>query len=176
MHQRSRLTLKPRPRSEALTRLADVLPQMNVETGEQFTERISGQVDQLLAVVNLMVVLTIIIALLGITNTLALAVIERTRELGLLRAVGMSRRAMRRTVRWEAALIAAFGALLGVGLGLVLGWIGVRALPDNIATAMNIPFGSLAVLTSAAVVAAILAAQFPARRAARLDVLKAIAL
>ncbi len=161
-------------RSQALNRLADALPQMNVETGDQFTERISGQVDQLLAVVNLMVVLTIIIALLGITNTLALAVIERTRELGLLRAVGMSRRAMRRTVRWEAALIAAFGALLGVVLGLVLGWTGVQALPDNIATAVNIPSASLAVLTGAAVVAAILAAQFPARRAARLDVLKAI--
>ena len=168
-------TVTAAPRSEALTRLADALPQMNVETGDQFTERISGQVDQLLAVVNLMVVLTIIIALLGITNTLALAVIERTRELGLLRAVGMSRRAMRRTVRWEAALIAAFGALLGLGLGLVLGWIGVQALPDNIATAISVPYGSLAVLTSAAVIAAILAAQFPARRAARLDVLKAIA-
>lgn len=163
-------------RSQALMGLTDALPQMYVETGSQFTERVSGQVDQLLAVVNLMVVLTIIIALLGITNTLALAVIERTRELGLLRAVGMSRRAMRRTVRWEAALIASFGAMLGVGLGLVLGWIGVQALPDNVATAMNVPAGSLAVLTMAAVVAAILAAQFPARRAARLDVLTAIAL
>ncbi len=163
-------------RSDALTRLADALPQMNVEIGRQFTERISGQVDQMLAVVNLMVVLTIIIALLGITNTLALAVIERTRELGLLRAVGMSRRAMRRTVRWEAALIAGFGALLGVGLGLVLGWIGVQALPDNIATSANLPLASLAILTTAAVVAAIVAAQVPARRAARLDILKAIAL
>ncbi len=167
-------SVAPAQRSQSLTQLAEALPQMNIESGKQFTERISGQVDQLLAVVNLMVMLTIIIALLGITNTLALAVIERTRELGLLRAVGMSRRAMRRTVRWEAALIAAFGALLGVGLGLVLGWIGVQALPNNIATGFNVPSLSLAVLTSAAIVSAILAAQFPARRAARLDVLRAI--
>jgi putative ABC transport system permease protein len=122
------------------------------------------------------VVLTIIIALLGITNTLALAVIERTRELGLLRAVGMSRRAMRRIVRWEAALIAALGAGLGVVLGLALGWVGVRALPADVATGINIPFVSLGILTLAAVIAAIVAAQIPARRASRLDVLKAIAL
>ncbi len=160
--------------AQAIDGLGTALPQMYVETGDEFTDRISGQIDQLLMVVNLMVVLTIIIALLGITNTLALAVIERTRELGLLRAVGMSRRAMRRTVRWEAALIAGFGALLGVGLGMVLGWVGVQALPNDIATAINIPFGSLGVLTVAAVVAAVAAAQFPARRAARLDVLTAI--
>lgn len=163
-------------RVQALDGLAAAFPQMYVETGKEFTDRVSGQVDQLLMVVNLMVVLTIIIALLGITNTLALAVIERTRELGLLRAVGMSRRAMRRTVRWEAALIAGFGALLGVVLGLVLGWVGVQSLPDDVASTINVPYGSLVVLTVAAVVAAIVAAQFPARRAARLDVLKAISM
>jgi putative ABC transport system permease protein len=163
-------------RTQVIAGLQAALLQTNVETAAQFTERVSAQIDQLLVVINLMVVLTIIIALLGITNTLALAVIERTRELGLLRAVGMSRRAMRRIVRWEAALIAALGAGLGVVLGLALGWVGVRALPADVATGINIPFVSLGILTLAAVIAAIVAAQIPARRASRLDVLKAIAL
>ena len=169
-------SVTPAQRALVITGLSAALVQANVETADQFTERVSAQIDQLLVVVNLMVVLTIIIALLGITNTLALAVIERTRELGLLRAVGMSRRAMRRIVRWEAALIATFGAVLGVLLGLALGWVGVRALPHDIATGINIPFASLGILTLAAVLAAIAAAQIPARRAARLDVLKAISL
>jgi putative ABC transport system permease protein len=166
----------PVQRTQAITALRAALVQVNVETAAQFTERISAQIDQLLVIINLMMVLTIIIALLGITNTLALAVIERTRELGLLRAVGMSRRAIRRIVRWEAALIATFGAVLGAVLGIVLGWVGVRALPNGIATGINIPFASLGVLTLGAVVAAIVAAQIPARRASRLDVLKAISL
>jgi putative ABC transport system permease protein len=168
--------VSPAQRTQIVDGLGAALPQANVETAAQFTKRVSAQIDQLLMVVNLMMVLTMIIALLGITNTLALAVIERTRELGLLRAVGMSRRTMRRTVRWEAALIATFGAVLGVALGLVLGWVGVKALPSGIATGINVPFAALGVLTLAAVIAAIAAAQVPARRAARLDVLKAIAL
>jgi putative ABC transport system permease protein len=168
--------VSPTQRAQVIAGLQAALVQTNVETAAQFTQRVSAQIDQLLVVINLMVVLTIIIALLGITNTLALAVIERTRELGLLRAVGMSRRAMRRIVRWEAALIAALGAGLGVVLGLALGWVGVRALPADVATGLNIPFVSLGILTLAAVIAAIVAAQIPARRASRLDVLKAIAL
>jgi putative ABC transport system permease protein len=154
--------------------LAAALPQVNVDTPAAYSDRLGGQVDLLLMVVNLMVVLTVIIALLGITNTLALATVERTRELGLLRAVGMSRRSVRRTVRWEAALIAGFGALLGVGIGLVLGWIGVAALPDSLGASVVVPGVSIAVMASLAVTAALLAAQFPARRAARLDVLDAI--
>ncbi len=166
----------PIQRAQAIAGLRAALIQVNVETATQFTERVSAQIDQLLVVINLMMVLTIIIALLGITNTLALAVIERTRELGLLRAVGMSRRTVRRIVRWEAALIATFGAVLGTVLGIVLGWIGVQALPEDIATGINIPFASLAVLTFGAVLAAIAAAQIPARRASRLDILKAISI
>ena len=166
----------PVQRAQAVAGLRAALLQVNVETAAEFVERVSAQIDQLLAVINLMMLLTIIIALLGITNTLALAVIERTRELGLLRAVGMSRRAMRRIVRWEAALIATFGAVLGAVLGIILGWVGVRALPEDIATGINIPFASLGILTLGAVVAAIAAAHIPARRASLLDVLKAISL
>lgn len=168
-------TVQESDRAAALSRLDSTFPQLNVETADQFVDRIAGQIDQLLMVVNLMVALTVIIALLGITNTLALAVIERTRELGLLRAVGMGRREVRRTIRLEAAIIAAFGTALGLSVGLVLGWLGVEALPDDFATDVTVPVTALAIVAVLAVVAAVLAAQVPARRAARLDVLTAIA-
>jgi putative ABC transport system permease protein len=168
-------TVQESDRAAALSRLDTTFPQLNVETADQFVDRIAGQIDQLLMVVNLMVALTVIIALLGITNTLALAVIERTRELGLLRAVGMGRREVRRTIRLEAAIIAAFGTALGLSVGLVLGWLGVGALPDDFATDVTVPVTGLAIVAVLAVVAAVLAAQVPARRAARLDVLTAIA-
>ena len=97
--------------------------------------------DDTLAIVNVMVALAVIIALIGIANTLALSVFERTRELGLVRAVGMTRRQLRRMVRFEAALVATFGAVLGVGIGLLFGYGVVGALPESLATRCLDPHG-----------------------------------
>jgi putative ABC transport system permease protein len=159
----------------AMAGAAKQFPNLNIESRTQFRDRLAAQIDQLLAAVNLLVVLAVIIALMGITNTLALAVFERTRELGLLRAVGMSRRSMRRMIRWEAALIALFGTVLGVVTGVALGAVAVAAMPAELVGALVVPTGQLVTLSAIAVVAAIVAAQLPARRAARISILSAIA-
>lgn len=118
--------------------------------------------------------LALVIALLGITNTLALSVFERTRELGLLRAIGMSRRQARSMIRWEAVIIAVIGAVLGLVVGAFLGWALVTALDSEGITELDIPGGQLATYMVIAALAGVLAALLPARRAARLNVLRAI--
>jgi putative ABC transport system permease protein len=155
--------------------LSDEFPAAAVETRDEFRERIVGMIDQLLTMVNVMVALAVIIALIGIANTLALSVFERTRELGLVRAVGMTRRQLRRMVRFEAALVATFGAVLGVGLGLFFGWGIVVAMPSSFAATTTIPVGSVVVVMMVAAFAGVIAAWLPARRAGRLNVLAAIA-
>ena len=112
---------------------------------------------------------------MGIANTLALSIFERTRELGLLRAVGMTRRQLRATVRWESVIIALLGTVLGLAIGLFFGWAMVMALADEGFSAFRVPGGQLALVALIAALAGIAAAILPARRAARLDVLKAIA-
>ena len=128
-------------------------------------------------ILNLMYVLlglAVFIALLGIANTLALSIFERTRELGLLRAVGMTRRQLRSVVRYEAVVIALLGTTLGLVIGTAFGWAIVQALQGQGLTTFALPVGSLAVLTVVGAIAGVLAAVLPARRAARLDVLGAI--
>ena len=146
-----------------------------VSSGVNIIEHIEGFVDQTLSIVNVMVALAVIIALIGIANTLALSVFERTRELGLVRAVGMSRRQLRRMVRFEAALVATFGAVLGVAIGLLFGFGVVTALPESFASSVSVPVGSIGILIAVAATAGVVAAWLPARRAGRLDVLDAIA-
>jgi putative ABC transport system permease protein len=116
-----------------------------------------------------------VIALLGIVNTLALSVHERTREVGLLRAVGMSRSQMRRTIRYEAVLIGLIGSVLGVLIGLATAASLVHILRDNGLTDLAVPGRQLSLYVGLAVAAGVLAAALPARRATRLDVLAAIA-
>jgi putative ABC transport system permease protein len=155
--------------------VAQADPQARVETADQYRDRLAGMIDDVLAMVNVMIALAVVIALLGIANTLALSVFERTRELGLVRAVGMTRRQLRRLVRCEAALVAGFGAVLGVGVGLLFGWAIVTAMPDSLISGMAVPVGPIATVMVVAAGAAVLAAWLPARRAGRLDVLDAIA-
>ncbi len=159
-----------------VTGLSNEYPYASVETAKQFRQRVQGKVDQVMTMVNVMVALAVIIALIGIANTLALSVFERTRELGLVRAVGMTRRQLRRMVRFEAALVATFGASLGVGLGLLFGSGVVSALPVSFASQLSVPIVPILVLMLVAAVAGVAAAWLPARRAGRLDVLDAIAL
>ena len=145
-----------------------------MEDRAEFRQSQEAQLDQVLLIVNLLLGLAIVIAFLGIATTLALSVFERTREIGLLRAVGMTRRQLRRMVRWEAAVVAVFGALLGVALGLLFGWALTSALPTTIVDRLAIPVGQIVVIVIVAALAGLLAAFFPARRAARLNVLDAV--
>jgi len=159
----------------AVENLQQRYPQGELETASEFRERMEGIIDQMLSVLNALVALAVIIALIGIANTLALSVSERTREIGLIRAVGMSRRGVRRMIRYESAMIAAFGALLGTAMGVGLGWLMVEALPSSFADSLAVPTGQIVTLVIVAAVAGLIAALLPARRAGRMNVLAAIA-
>ena len=144
-------------------------------TTDEFADEVAGQITQMLGIVYVLLALSIIIALMGISNTLALSIHERTRELGLLRAIGQTRGQLRSMVRWESAIIAVFGTLGGIGLGLFLAWGLVRGLSAGFEGAsFSAPIGQLVVITSIGALAGVLAGILPARRAARLDVLDAI--
>ncbi len=134
----------------------------------------SGFIDQLLTFVTVMLALAVLIALLGIVNTLALSVFERTRELGLLRAVGMTRGQVRAMVRWESAVISLIGALSGAALGIGIGLALSQALKDEGIKAISIPVPQVTMYVVLAAVAGVVAAIGPARSAAKVDVLKAV--
>lgn len=140
----------------------------------EFKESQAAQIDQLLNLIYALLGLAIIIALMGIANTLALSIFERTRELGLLRAVGMTRAQLRSTVRWESVIIALLGTFLGLVIGLVVGWLLIQAFGDEGLTVFEVPVVQLIVIVVIAAIAGVAAAILPARRAARLDVLRAI--
>ena len=150
------------------------LPTVTVKDQEAFTEEQRAPVNRLLSLVYALLGLAVLIAVLGIVNTLALSVMERTREVGLLRAVGMSRRQLRAMVRWESVAIAVLGAVLGIVLGVVFGVALQSALSDEGLEVLAIPWGRLAAFVVLAALVGVLAAVWPARRAAKLDVLRAI--
>ena len=150
-------------------------PIAQLDDAESFTQSQAATIDQLLAIVTMLLALAVIIALLGIVNTLALSVFERTRELGLLRAVGMTRRQVRAVVRWEAVIVAVLGALLGAVLGLAFGAALTRGLAGEGLSTLEIPGGRLGLYVLFAALAGVLAAIAPARRAAKVDVLQAVA-
>jgi putative ABC transport system permease protein len=150
-------------------------PVVTVKDRGEFTQETKDQVGQLLLLVNALLVLSIVIAVLGIVNTLALSVIERTREIGLLRAVGMGRGQLRRMVRLESVVISLYGAVLGLALGAVLGLSLVTALRTQGIEVVSVPGGRLLAFLVTAGLVGVLAAVWPARRAARLRVLDAIA-
>ena len=158
----------------AVERVTDEFPGAEVQDRTEYKEEQTAFVNQLLGLVYALLTLAIVIALLGIGNTLALSILERTRELGLLRAVGMTRSQLRSTVRWESVIIALLGTLLGLVVGVFFGWALVQALSDEGIDRLRIPFGTLAFVVVLAGLAGVVAAILPARRAARLDVLRAI--
>lgn len=147
----------------------------SVENRTQYAASASAGVSTFLNVIYALLTLAIIIALMGITNSLSLSVHERTRELGMLRAVGLTRSQTRRLVRWESVIVALFGTLGGLGLGLLLGWALVRGAPSGSSVTFSAPVTQLAIIAVAGAVAGVLAAARPARRAARIDILAAIA-
>ncbi|MGW2742173.1 ABC transporter permease [Streptomyces sp. NPDC001450] len=148
-----------------------------VQTREEYAQSSAGGIDMMLTLVYALLALAVVIALLGIANTLTLALHERTRELGLLRAVGQTRAQLRAMVRWESVLVAAFGTAGGLALGGFLGWVLVKASDGASDTAFvfALPPARLAVVVLVGLAAGALAGLRPARRAARLDVLRAIA-
>ena len=155
--------------------VASDYPLLQIQTKSEFAAGFENQIGQLVAVFNGLLALAIVIAILGITNTLALSITERVREIGLLRAVGMVRRQVRRMVRWEAVIVAVFGAVLGVVLGGVLGWAVRLALADDGLEVFSLPAMQLAVYVALAGVAGVIAAILPARSASRIKILDALA-
>ena len=149
-------------------------PTVKIQDQTEFKESISGQINQLLNLVYALLGLSVIIAIFGVVNTLALSIIERTREIGMLRAVGTQRSQVRTMIRWESILISFFGAVTGVLLGLVLGTSLQRLLADQGIDQLAVPWALILVVLVATAVVGVLAAVWPARRAANLDVLAAI--
>jgi putative ABC transport system permease protein len=159
----------------AVKKLADAYPGSEVQNRKEFADAQASQVNQILALVSVMLAFSIGIALSGIANTMSLSVHERVRELGVLRAVGMTRGQLRSSVRWEAVVIAVFGAVGGLGLGIFLGWALVKGAGKGGFTTFQLPIGSLLLLLVAAGVAGIVSGTWAAIKAARLNVLQAIA-
>jgi putative ABC transport system permease protein len=150
-------------------------PSMEVLDREGFVDSLTQQITQFVTVIYGLLILSILIALIGIANTLSLSITERTRELGLLRAVGMDRRQLRSSIYREAILMSVLGALVGIGLGIFLSWALVTALSGFGLTQFALPGGSVVTIVLLAAVLGTLASIRPARRAARLPILDAIA-
>ena len=159
----------------ALDQVVAAYPVVTLKSQSEFKAELRGQVDQLITLIDALLALSVLIAALGIVNTLTLAVIERTREIGLLRAVGMARRQIRQMIVLEAVTTSLYGALLGILLGLGFGTSLTHALADQGIDVLSIPGGRLVLFLGLAVVIGLLAALWPARRAAKLRLLDAVA-
>ena len=163
-------------RAEAdVSTLARAAGSPTVETRQEYLDAVGAQVNQMLTIVYVLLALAVVIALLGIANTLTLSIHERTRELGVLRAVGQTRRQLRSMIRWESAVVATFGVLAGLVLGTFIGWGLVRSGAETLdLPAFSVPVGQMAVIAVVGAAAGVLAAVRPARRAARLQILDAL--
>jgi putative ABC transport system permease protein len=145
-------------------------------TRSEFVDEAAGKVDDIMSMIYVLLALSVLIAVMGIANTISLSVFERRRELGLLRAVGQVRGQTRSMIRWEAAVISAFGTACGVAVGLIVGWGLVRTLSgDGVLTTFSVPVAELAVIAVVGAAVGVLAGARPARRAARMPVLEALA-
>ncbi len=160
--------------SAGLKKAAKTFPIVAVQDKREFADAAKGQINQLLYIIYGLLALAIVIAVFGIVNTLGLSVIERTREIGLLRAVGMSRRRLRIMIGLESVVIALLGAVLGLGIGLLVGILLRQSLSKDI-TRLAMPIGQLVTFLVLAVVVGVLASIVPAVRASRMKVLDAIA-
>ncbi len=149
-------------------------PQVEVRDQDEYRASRSTQVDDLLLVINVFLGIALLIAVMGFSNTMALSVFERTREIGLLRAVGMGRRQIRAAILLEGVIVAVFGGVIGVLTGLVAGSVAAGALPNDIISTVALPGGAVAAYLAVSAVAGLLASLAPARRANRIDLLEAI--
>jgi putative ABC transport system permease protein len=163
----------PEARARLDKTLTESYPSVTAQDQTEFKQQELSAIDQLFAIVYVLLLLSVVISLFGIVNTLGLSIYERIHELGLLRAVGMSRRQVKRMVRVEAVIIAVLGAVLGLVVGVLFGWALQRALSDQ-GVELVIPVGQLIGMLVVAALLGVVAAIWPARRAARIDVLAAI--
>jgi putative ABC transport system permease protein len=154
--------------------LAARFPQAKSRTAAQFKADQANQINTLLALIYVLLALSVIVSLFGIVNTLILSIYERTRELGMMRAIGTSRRQVRQMIRYESIITALIGGILGLLIGLLGAVIAARALSSS-GFVLSIPIGTLLVLLLVAALAGVIAAQAPARRAAKLDLLQSLA-
>jgi putative ABC transport system permease protein len=159
----------------AVERVGAAYGRPSVQDRAQYTESLTNVINPAVTIVYVMLVLAIVIALIGIANTLSLSIHERTRELGLLRAVGETRGQVRAMVRWESVIVALFGTVGGLGLGVFLGWALVRATEPGGTAAFAAPLAQLGIILLVGAIAGVLAGLRPARRASRLNLLAAIA-
>jgi putative ABC transport system permease protein len=167
------LDLAPGTDVAALAARLDAFPDAVIRTAPELVAERQADFDSVVALLTLLLALAVITGLLGMVNALALAVIERTREIGALRAVGMTRRQTRRMVRHEAVTTSLIGAAVGLPLGILVGYVVIRGL-SRFGAEFHLPPTPLAVYVVVAALAGVLAAVLPARRAARLDVLRAL--
>jgi putative ABC transport system permease protein len=148
-------------------------PDAKVQTAAQFKKTQEDDINIVLNVLYGLLGLSVIISLFGVVNTLVLSVFERTREIGMLRAVGMTRRQVRRMIRYESIVTALIGGALGIAVGVFLAVLTTQALSDE-GVVLAIPWRTIALFVLGTILAGILAAMFPARRASRLNILKAL--
>ena len=158
----------------ALQKAVDKYGQGDLLNKQEYIDKNSGNVNQLLGLIYGLLFLSIIISIVGIIITLLLSVFERQRELGLLRAVGMTRSQVRTTVRWESIITSLLGAALGITLGIGLGWVIVFALRDQGLTTFSLPVSSTIVIVILSFFVGVLAAVYPAWRATKVDILSAL--
>ncbi|QKG19421.1 ABC transporter permease [Actinomadura verrucosospora] len=162
------------PTRKAIESALHAYPNLKVADQSSLKKDARKQVDGFVTFLSILLAMSVIIAAVGVVNTLALSVIERTREIGLLRAIGISRRQLRRMIRVESIVIAVFGAVLGMGIGVAFGAALQNALKSQGLSVLAVPYGTLGVYLVVAAVIGVLAALWPAWRAGRMDVLKAI--
>ena len=159
----------------AIAAVSDAYPNAELQSRSEYVDDQAAQLDQLVNLMYGLLGLAVVIALFSIANSMSLSIYERTRELGLLRAVGMTRHQTRAAVRWESVLIALLGTGLGVLVGMFLGWSISITIRDSGLGTFTVPWTSLLIVALLAVLGAVIATIRPARRAARLDILHAIA-
>jgi ABC-type antimicrobial peptide transport system permease subunit len=155
--------------------VTDTYSSVTTQDNQEFIDSQEGQVDSLISLINYLLGFALFVAFVGVINTIVLSVVERTREIGLLRAVGSTRQQVRGMVRWEAVIVCLFGALLGIALGVLFGWAAVTAIPDDVISDIAIPYESVIFTILIAALAGVAAAVVPAYLAAKRDVLEAIA-
>ncbi len=148
-------------------------PTLDIQTSTQYTSSQQSQLDPIIYLIYALLSMSVVISLFGIVNTLVLSVFERTREIGMLRAIGLTRRQTRRMVRYESVITALIGAVLGTAVGLFFGWVMAEGLRSQGVT-FSVPVGQLVAFVILAGVAGVAAAVLPARRASRLDMLEAL--
>lgn len=159
---------------DALELLTAQQPDARVADTTELRGQVREQTDRLLGLVIALVLLSVVVAFVGVVNVLGLSVVERSDELGLLQALGMTPQQTRQMVRWESVIITVLGTTVGVAVGTLFGWLGVKVLRDEGLTAFAVPTGQIAIAVLVMVVAGVLASVIPARRASHVDILRAV--